>query len=327
MIPIDDGFELDLPFDPLAEQDELPDEDEDVAFIGLIERPVEEDAPAEEPVRSPEERIRGLLDSIPAQRKVMLGIIDFCREPRPYAEVDDLTLELQKAHVSVYTPTILRQHMEEAGALAYVEQEGDAADTARVADAATAANTAVEGTGAADIAAAVVAESAGATDAAAAVVAADMVEDAADGLLTAEKLGSDEGLLQIEYLEVTKRPEGLWVSTPAACAIYDSLDYVGELRKVLDEEPEYAEIFVRILRYCAETPRTKPQLNDLVDNDPILLAPPRRYSGYFIERLDTCNALEWRTGGWVCTEVGRAFVKQGDDASDMKPAARLGEGE
>jgi hypothetical protein len=310
MVFIDDDLDLDIPFDPLADQGELPDEEEEAAFIGLIERPVEEDAPvADEPELSCEERIRRLLDSIPAQRRVMLEIIDFCRKPRPHAEVDDFTLELQKAHVSLYTPIVLRQHMEKAGALVYVEQRGeDAGGT--------------DGVGAAD----------GADDNAGVVglveaASVSVAEGGADGFFVVEGGDLDEDLPQIEYLEVTRRPEGLWVSTPAACAFYDSLDYASELQNVLDAEPEYTEIFVRILEYCAETARTKSQLNDLVDDDPILVGPPRRYSGYFIDQLDKCNALEWRTGGWICTGVGREFVRQANDGLGAKPALRPDEGE
>jgi hypothetical protein len=146
------------------------------------------------------------------------------------------------------------------------------------------------------------------------------------GFLAGEDVDLDEGLPQIEYLEVTKRPEGLWVSTAAALAVYDGMDYASELQGILDEEPEYLEIFIRILEYCVEVPRTKPQLDDLVDDDPILLGPPRRYSGYFIDQLDRCNALEWR-GGWVCTELGREFVRRRDEGSNAKPASQLDEGE
>jgi hypothetical protein len=322
MVFIDDDLDLDIPFDPLADQDELSDEEEEAAFIGLIEKPVEEDAPAtDEPKLSCEERIQRLLDSIPAQRKVMLGIIDFCREPRPYAEVDDFTLELQKAHVSLYTPIVLRQHMETAGALVYVEQRGDGAGTADGVDGVD------DGVGAADNVGDDTGDDTGDDIGLVEAAAVSAAEDGARGFLAAEGEDFDEDLPQIEYLEVTKRPEGLWVSTPVACALYDSLDYASELQNVLDEEPEYAEIFIRILEYCAETARGKSQLNDLVDNDPILLGPPRRYSGYFIDRLDTCNALEWRTGGWISTEVGRAFVRQRSDDPGAKPASRLDEGE
>ncbi|MDR1183303.1 MAG: hypothetical protein LBK67_00730 [Coriobacteriales bacterium] len=306
-----EGIDLDIPFDPLADQNKLLDEEEDVVFIGLVEKPAGEDAPIEEPELSSEERIHRLLDSIPAQRKVMLGIIDFCREPRLHAEVDDFTLELQKAHVSVYTPIILRQHMEEAGALTYVEEGNAAKGTKDVDDDAStvkdAAGSAAEGM---------------LKDA-----VEDATEDATHGFFETEDVSLDEDIPQIEYLEVTKRPEGLWVSTPVACAIYDSLDYASELQSALDEEPEYAEIFVRILRYCVEIPRTKSQLNDLVESDPILLRPPRRYSGYFIDRLDKCNALEWRVDGWVCTKVGREFVKQQGDDLGEKPVSQPDEGE
>jgi hypothetical protein len=275
MSSTDEDFEFDVPYDPFAVDDGFAEDDEDVAFIGLIEEPLDGEKPPEDtPELAPEERIQHLLDSIPAQRKVMLGIIDFCRSPRSPAAVDAFTNELQRLSPSIYTPVILRQHLQAAGALDYLEQaqEADAQDGE--------ANSALTNTNASLI----------------------------------PNLGnSDEELPQIEYLEVTKRPEGSWASTAAGLTICDRIDYLADLRKVIEEEPEYTEIFVRILRYCSETPRTKHQLNELVDDDPLLAGPPRVYSGHFTGVLDECGGLEW-CPGWGTSEVGRAFLEEYDRA-------------
>jgi len=296
----EDGIDADIQFDPLAEDTADDLEDEEVAFIGLIEKPVDETAPiAKEPQITPKERILALLDSIPGQRKLMLSIIGFCRDPQSPSAVDAFTTKLQENYPSVYTPVVLRQHLEAAGALLCLDVEptpeheiSQTASTDSVYVLPDISNTTVK-------------------------AFEQSLPSDADPLYSANSVfdaTSDVDTPQIEYLEVTRRPEWVWVSTEAAIDIYDNLDYMGDLHKMLMKDPEYYEIFVRILRYCDEAPRTKPQLNDLVDNDPVLLGPPRLYSGYFIDQLEKCGALEW-ISGWVCTTVGHDFVAELDSSS------------
>ncbi|MDR0514005.1 MAG: hypothetical protein LBG81_02415, partial [Coriobacteriaceae bacterium] len=76
---------------------------------------------------TPAERIAKLFDAMPGQKAVLFGIVDYCREPRSPEALDSFTAELQKTNVSVFTPVLLRQHLESAGALAYEEPDGDAA--------------------------------------------------------------------------------------------------------------------------------------------------------------------------------------------------------
>jgi hypothetical protein len=267
-------IDLELTYNPLDEEGEEGEGggDADVEFIGLIERPLEcENSNAEQPYLLPKERIKNLLASLPAQKKIVLGIIGFCREPQRPQAVDDFTSKLQRTNTSVYTPVTLRQLLEEAGALVYV----DAPDAAG-ADSSTPPKQ-------------------------------DEVSWATANPSLEQELceqSSDEP----QYLVVTKRPEGTWTSTQPALEILDAIDEMADLRVLLGVEEEYFEIFIRILRYCAEEPRSKSQLNDLVDSDP-LLQKPRRYSGFFIDKLNDCGAIEWKPG-WNTTSVGLDLLRE-----------------
>ena len=48
-----------------------------------------------------------------------------------------------------------------------------------------------------------------------------------------------------------------------------------------------------------------PTINEAVDNDE-LLKSPRLYAPHFIDKLEKCDAVEWRDKSWRITEVGRA---------------------
>lgn len=295
---VEDGFDPDIQFDPLIGDDTF-DEEEEVAFIGLIEKPEERmDSIVEESTITPKERIHMLLNSIPGQKKVMLAIIDFCRSPQTASAVDEFTLKLQENYVSVYTPVILRQHLETAGALFYQEAQSDAQQPSDYSDTPQAPQEKVS-------------ESKNSVE---------VATDSAERLLQSdtERTDSiDSDVPQIEYLEVSRRPEGLWVSTEDALEIYGNLDYAGDLRRMLEEEPEYLRIYASILRFCDGVPRTKAQLNDLVDNDPLVIGPPRLYSGHFIDQLEQCGVLEFASG-WKSTKTGHDFLEELDAGSTQK---------
>ncbi|MDR1422425.1 MAG: hypothetical protein LBI64_06135 [Coriobacteriales bacterium] len=272
-------IDLEADYDPLAGDagDALDGEEENVAFIGFIEHQVEEALdPPSESIRPPEERIADLLASLPNQKDLLLKIIGYCREARSPGEVDAFTVELQKTNKSVYTPVILRKLLEDSGALVYEEPELSA--SAPGAAEARQANTPVP----------------------------EMESDVAAAMSAG--LPDDEQL----YLVVEKRVEGTWLSTAAALGILDALDPITDLRALLAAEEKYSEIYLRILRYCAEEPRTKPELNALVDDDP-LLQSPRRYSGAFIERLNENGALEWKPR-WATTAAGLKLLREHDRA-------------
>jgi hypothetical protein len=245
-----DELAADVEFDPLDEVG-VPDEDdeaESVEFIGYIEKPSDEqiEKPAQ-PELTPVEKIRKLLVQMAPRRKVLLGIIDFCRDPQSPSAVDEFTDNLQSINSSVFSPVTLRQLLEQAEALEYLE---------------------------------------GVTD---------------DDSPAADELDEDG------YLVVTKRPEGTWVATAAGIEVLDSLNPQQDLLNLLEKDSVYREIYLRILNYCDEEPRTKKQIDAIVDDDP-LVQSPRRYSGYFVDKLDVCDALDWNKA-WSTTSVGRSVLE------------------
>jgi hypothetical protein len=109
-----------------------------------------------------------------------------------------------------------------------------------------------------------------------------------------------------EYLVIHRRSGGLWLSARCAIEVLEEQDPEREFKCLLEMEPRYEDIYRRILEYCRAQPRSIKELEKLLNNDP-LLREPRRYAGYFIERLERNSGIEWR-GGWVTTELGERFI-------------------
>lgn len=114
-------------FDPLEslsvdEDDAVPSEEETLDC--------EADSPADasagvEDERSPEERIAELLATMEPRRKVLLGVLSFCAEPKLVDEVNAHIDELQKNNCSAYTAANLCALLEKAGAIERVTEEGE----------------------------------------------------------------------------------------------------------------------------------------------------------------------------------------------------------
>ena len=74
------------------------------------------------------------------------------------------------------------------------------------------------------------------------------------------------------------------------------------LRRVLEEEPEYADVYRMVLTFCFEE-RSMPEIEYLLRAHPAL-ANPIVYPSYLVDRLEFAGALEW-IGKWRTTEAGR----------------------
>ena len=86
------------------------------------------------------------------------------------------------------------------------------------------------------------------------------------------------------------------------CALPISL---ARLTDLLNEDARYATIYERILNLTAqEGGTTIPTINDAVDNDE-LLKSPRLYAPHFVDKLERCDAVEWRDKSWRITAVGQ----------------------
>lgn len=275
-----DLFDEDALFDPF---DDGPDGDFDpeAAAQVTVGAPLtaEEAAPkaAAAPAvdtRTAQERFRDLLKETPGQRRVMLALVDYAREPKTGAEMDARTEDLLRYGFSVYSPVIFRELLEEAGVLRYVLLDDEGGEVA-----------ADEAAGGAQ------AEAHGAP------------------VLCSEEYFDGKETVELEFLEVADERPGLWVATPEGLEVVDEQDDAGEIRKLLAAEPQYLDIYHQILDFCCEEGGRSAKEIDRLVNDSPLLEEPRRYSGYFVGRLERKGALEWR-GGWCTTQVGRDMIDE-----------------
>lgn len=112
----------------------------------------------------------------------------------------------------------------------------------------------------------------------------------------------------VEYLEPAPARASFWRSTPDGLAYVTGADPAAELEALLTETPDYLPIFKRVLELCARTDgAASAALSAAVDKDPVV-QEPRRYSGYFIDRLEACEAVEWKNGAWRITELGTTVL-------------------
>lgn len=270
-------------FDPFDEEEESPDEQP------LVGAPLEEadvapavaEAQGAPDTRTPQEHFEDLMKSMPGQRRTLLALVGYCREPKTGAEMDVRTSELLEYNFSVYSPVVFRELLENAGAIRYVPL-----DEPPVPDGAAAA-----------------AQETGEPQGACASVPAD------GGEVVSERYFDGEEEVEIDFLEVPEERPGLWQATPEGLEVVDAQDDEGAIRELLGKEPVYLDIYHQILDYCCEQGgRSAKELDRLVNGSP-LLEEPRRYSGYFVGRLERKGALEWR-GGWCTTDAGRAMIEE-----------------
>lgn len=135
------------------------------------------------------------------------------------------------------------------------------------------------------------------------------VDKAAD--LDAQAEQGDAEQPEVEVREAAPQPITYWLATDDGLTVVASHKEGHALEELLASESEapYLEIYERVLAFCAAEPRKKPQIDVLVDDDP-LVQNPRRYSNHFIELLENREALSWHDGGWNATELGRRYLEE-----------------
>lgn len=110
----------------------------------------------------------------------------------------------------------------------------------------------------------------------------------------------------VSYYEADEAPEVCWLATADGAAYAEADKPLDRLTNLLAEDAKYATIYERILGLTAqESGASMPTINEAVDNDE-LLKSPRLYAPHFIDKLEKCDAVEWRDKSWRITEVGRA---------------------
>lgn len=303
-------------FDPFDEDDESADESVFAsAAMGssdgegdVVGKPLpEKDAEAAKPALPPEERIAHLLEEMPGQKRLLLRLVDYCREAKSGEEMDAFTLELKENCYSVYSPVVLRELLEEAGAIEYLPAEGEQGEQ----DSQGGQGDSPDAEGAVASGASDVAVLPGAPEATGDPFASGGVLIPVDeSKVHHESLVENGEEMTLSFLEIEETKPGSWIATEAGCAAVDELDDTAATRELLEKEPRYLDIYHQILDFCAqeEYGRSSKEIDNLVNDSP-LLQEPRRYSGYFVSRLERQGALEWRSG-WCVTDAGREIIKE-----------------
>lgn len=132
----------------------------------------------------------------------------------------------------------------------------------------------------------------------------------------------------MSYYEAGEAPEVCWLATEDGAAYAEADKPLDRLTDLLSEDAKYATIYERILGLTAqESGASMPTINEAVDNDE-LLKSPRLYAPHFIDKLEKCDAVEWRDKSWRITEVGRAGQRIVADlvAAQSAPEAQADEG-
>lgn len=114
-------------FDPTAE---MGFDEEYVEYVPPIEKPEGYDAPIVEVEVPAAERIAATFKGMPGNEKLMLHVIDFCREGKDSAEVHGEIERFVGTGVCTYAPEVVCANLVRAGALAIVADDEDEAEVA-----------------------------------------------------------------------------------------------------------------------------------------------------------------------------------------------------
>ncbi|MDR1082461.1 MAG: hypothetical protein LBL27_01160 [Coriobacteriales bacterium] len=225
-------------------------------------------------VQSPQKRIERLLVGIPGQQFRILHAVRFCVEPRT---CDEIVAEVDAAYpreVSVYDTAQLVGLLEEAGAL--VRQAAPSAIRDEVGE----------------------------------EVGEEVAPDAQARLKEQTPKGHAEGAdarQEDEFLVVAPTAPSTYLATPAGLEAVEANCGRDVALALLTEESRYLPLYREILkRTAAEGGCSTKTLDTAIDTNP-LTESPRRFCGYFLDRLEKVGAVRW-LDSWVATELGRELL-------------------
>lgn len=112
-----------------------------------------------------------------------------------------------------------------------------------------------------------------------------------------------------EYLEITEQVDPVWTSTELGLEVLRDEREGRAIKELLEHDRVYISIYERVLAFVDEAPRTKKEIDDIVDHDP-LVQKPRRFSNHFIELLEKTDGLIWKNNTWNITELGKQTLEE-----------------
>lgn len=122
----------------------------------------------------------------------------------------------------------------------------------------------------------------------------------------------------VEYLEIKERVDPVWRTTEAGNAVHAQMISGASFRDiVLDRDSLYLEVYRAVMGAVDERPRTKVEIEELVDAFDVVKSP-RRFGAHFIDMLERTDALEWKNHAWQLTDLGRTMMPEVDSALSKK---------
>ncbi len=233
----------------------------------------------EEEPKSAAERLAKLVETMPGQAKMLTRILNFCNGPRSTEDVLANVARWQKLNFSVYEPAVLCGLLEKAGGLEHVNEDGtpyvqEGPDGAVQEDQA---------------------------DSAAKLDSVDAGDPAPVAVDEAEEEDFDTTCAE----PAACRPS-FWVTTQAGLELVKEHDPRSHVAQMLNDEAYYLPVYRELLERLADGPMTKKDIDVVVRANPITESP-RRLGGYFVDRLERIEAIEW-TGAWSITDIGRELL-------------------
>lgn len=117
--------------------------------------------------------------------------------------------------------------------------------------------------------------------------------------------GIEEG---VEYLEIKERIDPIWHTTEDGVAVCEEFSHAPVFHDiVLDRDSAYLEVYRAVMLALDERPRTKREIDDLVDTFEVV-KKPRRFGGHFVDMLERADAIEWKGRAWQLTKAGRELL-------------------
>lgn len=326
-----DIFEEQDEFDPLAPiafDDENPEEaDYYVEQVPPIAVSAEEAAAARRakypiPVLTTAQKIVKTLKGMPGQKKLLLHVIDWCRDERTDTQIVQEIIRFERGGVNVYSPESLISMLVRCGALVQTNAPSEAEPDQANAEDATDCNNGTPAVCAESItpsSAESLESSPANTEDVAPTDESDTVEpvggtsetadDDSSGNESAEDVSDEDEPQEPEFMQVTPPQTARYLATPEGLAAVAAEDPKARFAAFMDANPVYAPIFRTVLENCDRPGGcTKKEIDALIDNDPIC-KEPRRWSGYFVDKLEDADAIIFE-GGWITTDLGRSLLDE-----------------
>lgn len=131
----------------------------------------------------------------------------------------------------------------------------------------------------------------------------DRGEEIKDSASTGDANTGDSG-----YLVVDSQVDPIWTSTKSGIRVLKDERGGRAYKQLFEVDGDYLFMYQEVLEFLSESPRTKAEIDALVDDDPRVQSP-RRYSNHFIEYLESADALVWKNRQWTITPLGQVALE------------------